>query len=149
MGFHKTWEISAALDGVVQMQSSQLGQRWNHAEFVAGLQLWLGVHVQADDGWCPFCERVWVILRAKGIPYDEQLISLQNKPSWYKALVPTTLVPAVLFHGDDSANERRIVWESTDILRVLDEEFPDTPKMMHEDDNNFQLGRCSGTIISH
>lgn len=90
------------------------------------------------NGWCPFCERVWVILRAKCIPYDEQLISLQNKPSWYKALVPTTLVPAVLFHGDDSANERRIVWESTDILRALDEEFPNTPKMMHEDDANFQ-----------
>lgn len=90
------------------------------------------------NGWCPFCERVWVILRAKGISYDEQLISLQNKPSWYKALVPTTLVPAVLFHGDDSANERRIVWESTDILRALDDEFPDTPKMMHEDDANFQ-----------
>jgi len=90
------------------------------------------------NGWCPFCERIWLILRAKGIPYDEQLISLQNKPSWYKALVPTTLVPAVLIHGDDSTNERRIVWESADILRALDEEFPDTPRMMHEDDANFQ-----------
>ncbi|EJK74264.1 hypothetical protein THAOC_04066, partial [Thalassiosira oceanica] len=39
------------------------------------------------NGWCPFCERVWVLLRAKGIPYDEQLVSLQNKPDWYKALV--------------------------------------------------------------
>lgn len=90
------------------------------------------------NGWCPFCERVWVILRAKGIPYDEQLISLQNKPEWYKALVPTTLVPAVLFHGRDDEgdgdtarrNERRIVWESSDIIEALEEEFPDTPKML-------------------
>mmetsp|Transcript_37208 Transcript_37208/g.65334 ORF Transcript_37208/g.65334 Transcript_37208/m.65334 type:complete len:499 (+) Transcript_37208:63-1559(+) len=86
------------------------------------------------NGWCPFCERVWLILRAKGIPYDEQLISLQNKPEWYKALVPTSLVPAVLFHGDDDEgrNERRIVWESSDIIAALDEEFPDMPKMLHD-----------------
>jgi len=90
-------------------------------------------------------------LRAKGIPYDEQLISLQNKPEWYKALVPTTLVPAVLFHGEtgeegdggdgeggDSSegkkkkNERRIVWESDDIIRALEEEFPNTPEMLRD-----------------
>jgi len=84
------------------------------------------------------CHTTQVILRAKGIPYNEQLISLQNKPEWYKALVPTTLVPAVLFHGSDAdgdgdngrKNERRIVWESSDIIEALEEEFPDTPKMV-------------------
>ena len=82
------------------------------------------------NGWCPFCERVWLILRAKNIPYDEQLISLQNKPDWYKALVPTTLVPAVLFHeDDDKKNERRIVWESSDIIEALDEAFPEHPML--------------------
>ncbi|KAL7545985.1 hypothetical protein ACHAWF_009332 [Thalassiosira exigua] len=91
------------------------------------------------NGWCPFCERVWLVLRAKGIPYEEQLVSLQNKPDWYKALVPTTLVPAVLFHepvdegGDDTKkNERRIVWESEDILKALEEEFPESPRMVHD-----------------
>lgn len=82
------------------------------------------------NGWCPFCERIWVALRAKGIPYKESLISLQNKPEWYKDLVPTTLVPAVLFHGDDDKAERRIVWESADIMTALDEAFPDTPPMI-------------------
>jgi glutathione S-transferase len=82
------------------------------------------------NGWCPFCERIWIALRAKGIPYKESLISLQNKPEWYKDLVPTTLVPAVLFHGDDDKAERRIVWESADIMTALDEAFPDTPPMV-------------------
>mmetsp|Transcript_16041 Transcript_16041/g.19283 ORF Transcript_16041/g.19283 Transcript_16041/m.19283 type:complete len:465 (-) Transcript_16041:87-1481(-) len=82
------------------------------------------------NGWCPFCERVWVALRVKNIPYKEQLISLQNKPDWYKELVPSALVPAVLFHGDDDKPERRLVWESLDILKALDEEFPSTPKMV-------------------
>ena len=85
------------------------------------------------NGWCPFCERVWLILRAKNIPYEEQLISLQNKPDWYKALVPTTLVPAVLFHEDeDKKNERRIVWESSDIIEALDEVFPEHPMLRDE-----------------
>lgn len=92
------------------------------------------------NGWCPFCERVWLVLLAKGIPYEEQLISLQNKPDWHKALVPTSLVPAVLFHGDNSEegkkNERRIVWESSDIINALEEEFPDTPKMLPHDNDN-------------
>lgn len=76
---------------------------------------------------------------------------MQNKPEWYKALVPTTLVPAVLFHGetgeegdhgegdaDDDGegkkkkNERRIVWESADIIRALEEEFPNTPEMLRD-----------------
>ena len=47
------------------------------------------------NGWCPFCERVWVALEKKGIPYDEVLINLQDKPDWYKEIVPTTLVPAI------------------------------------------------------
>ena len=83
------------------------------------------------NGWCPFCERVWVALRAKGIAYEETLVSLQNKPEWYKQLVPTSLVPAVLFHEEnDHVKQRRIVWESSEILHALDEAFPNTPKLM-------------------
>jgi hypothetical protein len=44
------------------------------------------------NGWCPFCERVWLQLQAKGIPYEEVLINLRDKPQWYKDMVPTTLV---------------------------------------------------------
>ena len=32
------------------------------------------------NGWCPFCERVWVCIRAKNLPYQERLISLFDKP---------------------------------------------------------------------
>jgi len=96
------------------------------------------------NAWCPFCERVWVALRVKGIPYKEQLVSLQNKPEWYKAMVPTTLVPAVLFHGDlynnnsdEKRNERKIVWESLDVMKALDKEFPNHgPQLLIMDDDN-------------
>lgn len=85
------------------------------------------------NGWCPFCERVWLCITAKGLPYRERLIPLNDKPEWYKELVPTTLVPAVLFHGstsDEGSHERRIVWESLDIMRALDEMFPSTKRLV-------------------
>ena len=46
-------------------------------------------------------------------------------------MVPSGLVPAVLFHGDDSnITSRNLVWESDAILYALDEMFPDTPRLM-------------------
>lgn len=59
------------------------------------------------NGWCPFCERVWLQLLVKGVPFNEELIDLRDKPAWYKELVPTTLVPAVRFADDAS-----VVWVS-------------------------------------
>ena len=45
--------------GWLQAQPSEaLGQRWTHAEFVAGVQVWLGATVQSRDGWCPLCDQV-------------------------------------------------------------------------------------------
>jgi len=85
------------------------------------------------NGWCPFCERVWIVIRAKNLPYRERLISLFAKPEWYKEIVPTTQVPAVLFHDPASADEpnaRKIVWESKDIMKALDDQFPSTPRMV-------------------
>jgi hypothetical protein len=40
--------------------------------------------------------QVWLALEEKQIPYDCVLIELYNKPEWYKELVPTSLVPAVV-----------------------------------------------------
>ena len=62
------------------------------------------------------------------------MISLFQKPDWYKAIVPTTQVPAILFHDDkiinDKKTQRSLVWESKDILQALDDKFPDTPKLV-------------------
>mmetsp|Transcript_29590 Transcript_29590/g.31810 ORF Transcript_29590/g.31810 Transcript_29590/m.31810 type:complete len:419 (+) Transcript_29590:136-1392(+) len=66
----------------------------------------------------------------------------------FKQMVPTGLVPAVLFHGDDDSTEttddgknntsRTLVWESDAILYALDEMFPDTPRLMHDDNEEFK-----------
>jgi glutathione S-transferase len=102
-------------------------------------------YLSDTNGWCPFCERVWLAIRAKELPYDEVLVSLQNKPDWYKKMVPTALVPAVLFHegclgGDETKppTERKVVWESSSILQQLDDLFPETPQLMKYHDPEFQ-----------
>jgi glutathione S-transferase len=91
------------------------------------------------NGWCPFCERVWLCVRAKNLPYRERLINLQDKPEWFKELVPTALVPAILLHDDQqgkaddastSKPQRRLIWESLDIMKALDDAFPSTPRMV-------------------
>lgn len=85
-----------------------------------------------NNGWCPFCERVWLALELKGLQYDEKLINLRNKPRWYLDIVPTTLVPAVEMHDASfdpaTPGSGELVWESMDVLRALDAKFPE-PKL--------------------
>ena len=63
--------------------------------------------------------------------YDEKLVDLQNKPQWYKDIVPTTLVPAIEWHDEnwkaDTPGSGELVWESKDILEAIDTRFAATP----------------------
>jgi len=77
------------------------------------------------NGWCPFCERVWLQLHAKGIPFREELVDLRDKPEWYKEMVPTALVPAVKYDSDGA-----ITWESVDVMLQIEERFPDAPPLL-------------------
>ena len=67
------------------------------------------------------------------------MVPLQGKPEWYKQMVPTGLVPAVLFHGDEEneSTSRELVWESDAILEALDAKFPDTLQLMKKGDAAF------------
>eukprot|EP00979_Chaetoceros_neogracilis_P011832 scaffold2998_cov147-Chaetoceros_neogracile.AAC.1 len=101
------------------------------------------------NGWCPFCERVWICMRAKNIPYQERLVSLSNKPDWYKEMVPTTQVPALLFHNsnsDDEPNSRKLVWESLDIMKALDHMFPETPQLVLDTDEYDEANKMNALL---
>lgn len=80
------------------------------------------------NAWCPFCERVWLALEHKGIPFEQEYVDLMDKPEWYTDLVPTGLVPAARFHADD-----KLVWESDTILEEIEERFPDAPALIPAD----------------
>ncbi|NEO56547.1 MAG: glutathione S-transferase [Okeania sp. SIO3B5] len=77
------------------------------------------------NAWCPFCERVWLALEEKQIPFEVELINLKDKPQWYKDMVPTGLVPAVKIEGE-------LVYESKDILLALENKFDSFPLLPKE-----------------
>jgi len=85
------------------------------------------------NGWCPFCERVWLCLIEKNIPFREELIDLRNKPSWYKEIVPTNLVPAL-----KNSENGDVIWESIDIIKYIENTQPGkallpTDKFLYEE----------------
>ncbi|WP_417040671.1 glutathione S-transferase family protein [Cylindrospermopsis raciborskii] len=80
------------------------------------------------NSWCPFCERVWLALEEKEIPFVTEFIDLSNKPKWYTDLVLTTLVPAAEIEG-------KLVYESKDILLAIEEKFGETLLPKDEQEN--------------
>jgi glutathione S-transferase len=95
-----------------------------------------------SNGWCPFCERVWIALEIKGIPYKESFVHLRNKPDWFLEMVPTGAVPALMMYDEreNGKSQRTLLWESMDIIKALDELFPDTEKLIVDDLPQYKEG---------
>jgi len=108
-----SWEQIEGMMGLKNEYEVEMGLEPAHVAPVLTLY-------RDNNGWCPFCERVWVALLVKGIPFQEKTLSLQKKPEWYLEKVPTGLVPAIEFVAS-----KEMVWESKDILMRLenDEQF--------------------------
>ncbi len=69
--------------------------------------------------WCPYCQKVWLWLEEKQIPYRVEKITMfcyGEKESWYKRKVPSGMLPALELDG-------RIMTESDDILIALERAF--------------------------
>ncbi|KAJ7558549.1 hypothetical protein O6H91_04G045500 [Diphasiastrum complanatum] len=74
-----------------------------------------------NSSWCPYCERVWIQLEEKEIPYSVQKINMRcygEKPAWYTRMVPSGLLPAVELN-------QKVLTESLDIMMALEKAFPD------------------------
>lgn len=69
--------------------------------------------------WCPYCQKVWLWLEEKQIPYRIEKVSMfcyGEKERWYKRIVPSGMLPALKL--DD-----RLLTESNDILIALEDAF--------------------------
>eukprot|EP01041_Mallomonas_annulata_P008588 gene8588-17717_t len=78
-------------------------------------------------GWCPYCQKVWIFLEEKRIPYKIEKINMRSygdKPPAFLRLVPNGLLPAIILDG-------RVQTESLDIMLNLDRQFtgPKHPSM--------------------
>ncbi|MFM7447105.1 MAG: glutathione S-transferase family protein [Leptolyngbyaceae cyanobacterium] len=69
--------------------------------------------------WCPYCQKVWLWLEEKQIPYRIEKVTMfcyGEKERWYKQKVPSGMLPAIELNG-------RLVTESDDILLALERTF--------------------------
>lgn len=72
-----------------------------------------------NHAWCPYCQKVWLWLEEKQIPYRIEKVTMfcyGEKESWYKRKVPSGMLPAIELDG-------RIIKESDDILIALEKAF--------------------------
>ncbi len=72
-----------------------------------------------NHAWCPYCQKVWLWLEEKQIPYRVEKVTMfcyGQKEAWYKQLVPSGMLPALSIDG-------RITTESDDILMALEDAF--------------------------
>lgn len=74
--------------------------------------------------FCPFSQRVRLILDAKKIPYDITNINLTDKPEWLTKYNPYGNVPVL---GLSNEKDRPWIYEAVLIADYLDEKYPDVP----------------------
>jgi glutaredoxin len=69
--------------------------------------------------WCPYCQKVWILLEEKKIPYKVEKVAMRSygdKPPAYLKLVPNGLLPAINVDGD-------FMTDSLDIMMMLEATF--------------------------
>ncbi|KAL2739711.1 pyrimidodiazepine synthase [Vespula maculifrons] len=68
--------------------------------------------------FCPYAQRIHLVLDAKKIPYDVVYINLTQKPEWFLEKNPFGKVPCIELEGGE------VLYESLIIAEYLDEAYP-------------------------
>lgn len=76
--------------------------------------------------WCPYCQKVWIALEEKQIPYNVVKVDMncyagRSKPSDFLKIQPSGSLPCVVFND---GSKETVVAESDDILAVIDKFNP-------------------------
>lgn len=72
-------------------------------------------------GWCPYCQKTMLLIEAKEIPIQIELVSMRSygdKPQTFLRKVPNGLLPAL------EVGDRGVITESAVIMELLDEMHP-------------------------
>jgi len=83
--------------------------------------------------WCPYCQKVWLQLEEKRIPYEVKKVPLScygDKPSWFLDVCPSGMLPVAKIDG-------QIITESNDIMSALEEKFPDYKPLIPKDKRDY------------
>ena len=69
--------------------------------------------------WCPYCQKVWLWLEWKKIPYQIKKVTMRcygEKETWYLKKVPSGMLPALEL-------DNLVITESDQILLILEKNF--------------------------
>ncbi|XP_014210802.1 pyrimidodiazepine synthase-like [Copidosoma floridanum] len=69
--------------------------------------------------FCPYAQRIHLVLDAKKISYDVVYVNLSQKPEWLQEKSPLGKVPCIEFENGDT------LYESLIIAEYLDEAYPE------------------------
>lgn len=100
------------VNGITNAYSSL--RLFNNHEKDANLILYRDRHA-----WCPYCQKIWLWLELKEIPYKIKKINMfcyGDKENWYLNKVRSGKLPAIEING-------HLVTESDEILGFLEKEF--------------------------
>ncbi|ACI65237.1 predicted protein [Phaeodactylum tricornutum CCAP 1055/1] len=70
--------------------------------------------------WCPYCQKVWMTLEEKRIPYRVERVNMRcygDKPASFFRIQPGGQIPVAVIDG-------KVYGQSNDILYALEEAFP-------------------------
>lgn len=76
--------------------------------------------------WCPYCQKVWLLLEEKGVDYEIVKVPMRSygeKPDSFLKLVPRGILPAIEIDG-------RLMTESLDIMFTIEGTFPNPERPM-------------------
>jgi glutathione S-transferase len=76
--------------------------------------------------WCPYCQKVWISLEEKKIPYRVEKINMScygDKPVSFRMLQPNGQIPVATIDG-------KTYRQSNDILYALEQSFPEHKSLM-------------------
>lgn len=78
------------------------------------------------SSWCPYCQKVWMTLEEKRIPYRIEKINMRcygDKPASFLRMQPSGSIPVAIIDGVTYN-------QSNDIMYALEEMFPDSNPMV-------------------
>eukprot|EP00584_Thalassiosira_punctigera_P003368 CAMPEP_0172526984 /NCGR_PEP_ID=MMETSP1067-20121228/1799_1 /TAXON_ID=265564 ORGANISM="Thalassiosira punctigera, Strain Tpunct2005C2" /NCGR_SAMPLE_ID=MMETSP1067 /ASSEMBLY_ACC=CAM_ASM_000444 /LENGTH=573 /DNA_ID=CAMNT_0013310635 /DNA_START=103 /DNA_END=1827 /DNA_ORIENTATION=- len=79
--------------------------------------------------WCPYCQKVWMTLEQKRIPYRIEKVNMRcygDKPASFLAMQPNGNIPVAIIDGVTYN-------QSNDIMYALEERFPDHEPLVPND----------------
>ncbi|KAL1499845.1 hypothetical protein AB1Y20_012529 [Prymnesium parvum] len=78
--------------------------------------------------WCPYCEKVWLALEEKRVPYAVEKVNMNcygEKPGWFWAMQPSGGIPVARIDG-------KVITESNAILFAIERQFTGIPLLPAE-----------------